>query len=502
MKRGGALVVLLGILAAGGIGRGGMPSARAQSGSQGDADTLRLPLAACVERALSQGEEIRRAQATRSTAHARYLQARSTAMPQLSLSTVYTRQIESIFGEGGGGDFETFEADTTAPLEQRVRELEDALPNSGFFAVSQLLSSSSFASENSWNAALSLRQKITQGGSLWASIAAAKHALEAAQLMERDTRSEIVLRVRQAYLDALLADRGVRISRLGFEQAGTHLQRVQLRQESGSASEFELLQAEVERDNQVPMVRQALSFQELAYLELRRLCNLPNDTPLRLTTPLLETESIPTDPAAADTTDLVPAALAASGVTALEEMLVAREHAITVASAGRWPDISVFGNLSQQAFPGTTLPKRGDWRRDINAGLSVSWDIFDGFLTKGAVEEARANVSNARSDLADARELVRLAVVQGRWELERSAADLHARSRTVQLAQRALELANLRYDEGASSLLEVTDTRIAWQLAQTHEAQARRDYFAALAVLERYTDRALFSALAPEATNP
>jgi outer membrane protein TolC len=461
-------------------------------------DTLRLSLQECVDRAIAVGEEMKQAAADRQTAHARYLQARSDALPQLSLNTTYTRQLESIFQRQGDTGIKPFEPDRSAPDTARIRALEDALPTSGFYALSALLSNSSFASENTWVAALSLRQKIFQGGSVWSSVAAAKHALRATRMLEEDKRDDVVLSVRQAYLNALLADRGVRISELGLEQSENHLQRVQLRRDAGTSSEFELLQAEVARDNQVPQVLQGRSLREVAYLELRRLCNLPKDAPLALKSPLLGDVAIPSDPAAVDTTGLIEAAMHASGITALDEMMQARGHAITVAAADKWPDFSAFANLSQQAFPSQVVPKRGDWLRDKSVGLSVSWKLFDGFLTKGAIEEARSNRARAAVDLANARELVRTAVIQGRWELDRSAADLRARTRTVELAKRALDLANLRYDEGASTMLEVTDARIAWQIAQSNEALARRDYFAALARLERYTGEPVFRSVAGE----
>lgn len=456
-------------------------------------DTLRYSLDACVERALARGEEMQRAEADHSTAHAGYLMARSTALPQVNLNVTYNRQYESIYGKGGG-EMPSFEADTTASLEQRVRDLEEALPGSGFIAVAQLLTA--FASENSWNAALSVRQKLFQGGSIWASVSAAKHALKAAELLRQDRREDVTLNVRRAYLDALLADRTERIARLGLEQAENQLQRVRLRQEAGQASEFELLQAEVERDNQVPQVRGAHSLREMAYLELRRLCNLPAYAPLALTSPLLEDRALPSEPTAVDTVGLVAGAMEASGIAALEEVMQARRNAVTVASAGRWPELSVFANVTQQAFPQDPLPHRRDWLRSKSAGIAINWNIFDGFLTSGAVEEARANRSRAEQDLLQARELVNQAVEQGRLELDRSAADLRARSRTVQLARRALDLATLRYEEGASSRIEVSDARIAWEMAQSNEARARRDYFVALALLERYSGRPLFQTTA------
>ena len=464
---------------------------------QAAADSMSLTLEACVQRALQVGEEIRQAEATRQTAHARYLQARSTALPQVTLTTTYTRQLESIFQGGGDSESMSFEPDTLASWEQRVRDLEDALPTSGFLAIQQLLSSSSFASENSWISALSIRQRLLQGGSIIGSIRAAGHALDAAGLALRDREAEVIRQVREVYLDALLARQGVRIGRLGLEQAETQLQRVRLRQEAGHASEYELLGAEVQRDNAIPPLRAAEMGAELADLRLRQICNLPASQPVRLVSPLLDVATLATGAAPVDTVGLEAAALAQAGVRALEEMLAARGNAVTVARAGYFPDIAAFGNFSQQAFPPDAWPRRRDWRRDQSVGLKATMSHVDGVYTYGAVHEAKAQLTAARQELGQARELVRLAVRQGALEAERAAAELQARSRTVQLARRALDLAGLRYEEGAADALEVQEARAAWQMALTHEAQARRDYFVALAQLERYTGRPLFKEAAP-----
>lgn len=183
-------------------------------------ETLGVSLDQCIERALLLGEEVRTAEAVRSTAHARYLQARSTALPQVTLGATYTRQLESIFQGTGDSGFQ-FEPDTLAEVEDRVRYLEEELPNSGFYAISELFSNSSFASENTWNAALGLRQRLLQGGSIVASIRAAGHALEASRQALADKRLEISLQVRTAYLDALLADRAAQIATLTLE-VGRH----------------------------------------------------------------------------------------------------------------------------------------------------------------------------------------------------------------------------------------------------------------------------------------
>lgn len=465
------------------------------------ADTLRLTLPECVTLALARGEEMQLAEASYDAARAAYRQARSIALPQLSLSAGYTRTLDSVFSDATGGDFSPFSPDTLAPLADRVRALEDALPMSGLAGLAGLFSSTSFGSENTWTTTLSLSQKLFEGSSIWNSIAVAKHAMLATELLRADRREETILQVREAYLGALLAARGLTIAELALAQAESQLERVRLRAEAGQASEFAQLQAEVQRDNQLPTVLAAKSRRELALLELARLVNLPAGQPLVLTTPLLDDIALPAEPAPADTTGLVEKALRASGVLALEEGLAAREHAVGVAASGKWPGVSLFANYTREAYPKDVFPGADDWHKDVRAGVLLNWSLFDGLRTRGAVQDMKAKSAVARYELRQARELIAQGVRYNQWELHRAAADLHARSRTVALARRAYELASLRYDEGASDLIEVSDARIALQLAQQTEAQARHDYFVALARLERYSGQPLLTQVLPAAGN-
>jgi outer membrane protein TolC len=471
--------------------------ARAQVDAPGD--TLRLSLTECVAQALAEGEEMRQAEAEYATVHAGYVQARSTALPRLGLSTAYTRTMKSAFSESANMDVAAFEPDTLNmdPM-QRIRDIEKALPTAWLSGLGQLFSSTGFASENTWVASLGLTQTIFRGGSVWNAISGAGHALRAAEWTRSDRESEIVLRVRQAYLGALLADRGAQIAELALSQAENQLERVRQRRDAGSASEYEMLQAEVQRDNQVPRVKEAQLVRQVADLELRRLANLPGTVPLLLTTPLLDAAALPAEPAAIDTVGLVEAAWRNAGVTAAEEMAQAYRRAVGVAAANRWPGLTLYANYSQHAYPNDPIPNQADWYEDVNAGLRFDWTLFDGFLTSGSVQGAKAKQRMAENGLAQLREGVREAVVQGEYDLQRSAADLAARARTVELARRAEELATIRYDEGASDLIEVLVARTAYQIAQINEAQARHDYFGALARLERYTDRPLFTTTAPQ----
>jgi hypothetical protein len=74
-----------------------------------------------------------------------------------------------------------------------------------------------------------------------------------------------------------------------------------------------------------------------------------------------------------------------------------------------------------------------------------------------------------------ARELADLDFESARQELAAARAAWEASGSTVGQAQRAYEIAELRYREGLSTQLELSDARLLLQQAEVNRAQAARD---------------------------
>jgi outer membrane protein TolC len=84
---------------------------------------------------------------------------------------------------------------------------------------------------------------------------------------------------------------------------------------------------------------------------------------------------------------------------------------------------------------------------------------------------------------------VDIEVAQARAEVARAQALLAARRITVRQAERAQYLVNVRYTNGMSTQLDVSDARVAASQAEVNEVQAFRDYVVAIAQLERALGR-------------
>lgn len=448
----------------------------------GQADTVGLSLPEAVSRALGESQEVRLARAQVEIAEAQVRETRAGALPQVDASLAYTRTFASAF-EGSGGfelpDSLRFEPDTTASLAERVRYLERRAPLAGLAGIGQLFSDLPFAQENVYAAQLTGSQLLYSGGRTGAALRISRDFREAARLMLTEEEAEIELRVRTAYYRALLARELEEIALAALEQAEAFLAQERLRLSAGRASELEVLRAEVSRDNLRPQVVEAQNLAQLAVLDLKRLVDLPLGAPVRLTTPLEAPAAAPGPALAAEAT------AGRAAVAAAERQVAMREEGIRIARGAFLPSVNLQMNYGRQLFPTGALRFDGDWRTDWTATVAVQVPIFSGGRRLAELQTARVEAERARLQLAQLREGVQLEFEQAAGERERARAAIAARRTTVAAAERVHALTELRYRQGLSTQLEVSQARLELLQARTNLARAEADFLIADAALNR-----------------
>lgn len=445
-------------------------------------DTLALTLEQAVARALRESDEMARARATLSVAESQVVQATSAALPQLSSNMVYNRAIKSIFDDMSGpppiNDDDIPPAfDTNKTPKERFDLLSDLMAQN---FVSALFEGLPFGRKNTYVSTFSLTQPLYVGGKVGAALKIAGHYRAAARSQVAETEAEVVLQVRSAYLNASLAQRLVQIARASRRVAEAHYRQVEAFREAGTASEFDLLRARVDLENRDPVVLQAEDGATLAVLDLKRLVNIQADQPLLLTSRM---DPPPVD---VDEEELHRLVLERPILTAAREAVGIREQAVRIARGDRLPSVAFQGNVGFQAFPDNALPPGFDsWRKDWSAAVAISIPIFDGFRTRGRVDQAQAELRIAHVEESQLREGLALQTEAALAAYRSSRAQILARRQTVALAERALELAEIRFATGLSTQLEVSDAALLTDQARVNEVQALFDYVKALAELER-----------------
>ena len=443
----------------------------------------RIALDEALEMAEGASENVGIARAAVARARGERQQARSGYFPQLNGSATYTRTIESQFD---------IARDAAAQIPVRCQVPFTAQPGAAgrldsLEAAVECVSrygaaggggfeNLPFGRPNAYNFGLSLSQRLFDGGRTAGRSQAAGAALRGAEIGLTAAQAQLVLDVAQSYYDALLTDRLVAIAEATLEQADTTLADTRLAYDVGNTSEFDLLRARVTRDNQRPVLIRRRAERDIAYVRFKQLLNIPLSDSVALTTPLGDT-SAPAPPAITRLTDTpgdtTPDVRAP--VRQAEQTLEAQRALVGAARGERWPSVTVSTNYSQLAYPSDALPGADDFLTDWTVGVGVTVPLFTGGRIAGSVGAARANLRDAELRLQQTREAAQVDARNTVLALEAAVAAVAASEGIVEQAQRAYQIAELRYREGLSTQTELLESRLQLQQAQATRARDARD---------------------------
>jgi len=447
---------------------------------------LPLTLAEALRLASGESETITLARAGAQRAKGQQAQARSARLPQLATTLNWQKQLQNQF----------------AAIAQRAAAQSPGTGGTGAdSAAADNPITRIFASEYNFNFGLSASQELFTGGRTAANIRAARAGRESADIGITSAQAQVQLDVTQAYYDALLTDRLVTIAESTLVQSERTLRQVQLTRSVGSASEFELIRARVTRDNQRPGWLQSRTSRELAYVRLRQLLNVSPDQPLALTdsigesplaaapfssAPITTVSVLAADVlvvddrvqgavdrvlASSDTSNRrrAPVLQAAKGVEVAQAQLRATK-------ASRFPSIAATTNYQRLAYPQGVLPTSlNDFFPNWTVGLGLSFPFFTGGRIRGEIQASEASLVEAQQRLRQAQEGASLDARQATLQLIEAEATWQASVGTADQAQRAYDIAEVRFREGISTQLELSETRVQLQQALANRARAARD---------------------------
>lgn len=440
-----------------------------------------LTLADALRLATERSEAVEIAQAGEARASAAVATARSLKLPQVNFSGTYSRTLASEFSrafDATGPVCDPFSVDLTKPLADRVSEIERAascgsLTGGGAFNFADL----PFGQKNSYQLGFTFAQPLYSAGRIAAQNTQAGIGQQQATLATSLTKAQLALTVTRAFYDAALAERLLAIAESVLAQATATYDQTRLAFDAGRQPEFELLRAQVARDNQRPTVIRRRADRDIALLRLRQLLELPPATPITLDVNL-EAPGLP--PPAPFAEALATAREAASdtflSVQQSKAVVDIREASVTIARAERMPSVSLNSSLAEVGYPSSgVIPSFGDFRTNWSLSATVQIPLFTGGRLAASERTALADLSEARAQLKQSRELAELTTATALQDLAAAEAVWDASASTIQQATRAYEIAELRNREGLSTQLELADSRLSLEIAQANRAQAGRD---------------------------
>jgi outer membrane protein len=296
----------------------------------------------------------------------------------------------------------------------------------------------------------SLAWHLFDFGGRAASMRSARALLAAAVETHDATVQTVLSSTVQAYFDAVTGAALIEDRQESETVARGTLLSAQRKQTEGDGSQSDVLQAATALAKASLELNRAVGAYQKALADLVYTLGLPANTPLILSSSVdLRTgmEDRDLDSWIKEAERQHPAI-----ESARDALEAARAQVSAVRSSGR-PTVDLGANYYQNGFPQQGLTNSNT--QVTTVGLSISVPLFDGFATHYKIRGAEAVVKVKEAQLQDTEQLTLAGVVKAHADAESSLRNLSVSEELLSAAQAALESAQRRYTQGASSILEL-----------------------------------------------
>jgi outer membrane protein TolC len=290
------------------------------------------------------------------------------------------------------------------------------------------------------------------------------------------TRQETALNIKNGYYNVLRALAFVRVNEAAVAQSQELLRVTQVQLNAGVASQFDVLRAQTQLDNN----RQALiSSRNQVSISKNAFANSLGIDP-----------STPIDPQPLDAPpvpDLNEEGLIQTAFNQRPEYLQADANVILAQRNIRLArrNLEPFLNAGVSGNYGATSNNFGQDRGTASIGLGLTVPLYDGGATRAQVQSARSEERGALIQKDQFARGIKAEVQQSVIAVRDADERRTAIARTVEQAREALRLANVRFQAGVGTQLDVNDAQTALTQAETNQVNAQYDFLGALARLQR-----------------
>lgn len=335
-------------------------------------------------------------------------------------------------------------------------------------------------SPNLYTAALTYQYPLYTGGRVESQIALARANLKGAEAALERAKQQVILEVKQAYYQLLLAQAGVDVATRTLASADENLRVARARVAAGTSPRFDEVQAEVNQANARQALIRSRNAVALAQHGLDAIMGLPLDTVLQ------PRETMVLVAVRGELGAFLRRALEHRPELAEQQArLAAAQAAIEIARAGGRPALTLSGGPTYGNTSGATAAGAAAFGWSVTLAATVP--LFDGGLTAERVREAEARLGQLRVVEAQLRQAIELEVRRAMLNFAAAAEELAAADKIVEQAAEGLRIANVRFAAGVSTNLEVITAQASLSQADANRIQALFNVNLARAQLERAT---------------
>jgi outer membrane protein TolC len=310
-------------------------------------------------------------------------------------------------------------------------------------------------SNKSYTIAADASIPLFTGGRVISGISVAYLQDDIAVLEYRKATAETVYGVKTAFYGILLAKDLVRVRTEALDLLVEHYETTKKKYDVGVVSRFDLLRSEVELANARPPLIEAKNDLAISYENLKRILGVDVDEPFEIEGTL---ELREVDVSLDDFLDR--AAMSSPDLVISEKLETIAKKNVKMAVGEFLPTVTAFARYewASDEFHHVDF-NEDDWEYTFGAVVTVP--IFDLLISASKLKQVRAEYEMAQIGYLDTSNSVKVNVKEAYYDLVEASEIIESQRLNIEVAEESLRIAEVRYDNGISTLLELLDTQLA-----------------------------------------
>lgn len=304
---------------------------------------------------------------------------------------------------------------------------------------------------------------------VWPGYEAAEGAARAQRHQVRARSAEVAQQAREAFYAYARARGAVAVAEAAVAAAELQGEMIDSMVRAGAVAQVDGVRARAQIAGTRVMAMRANAGMRIAETALRTIMHLEGDEPISIAEDLLE----PLPPIDGELESLVRSAIAQRAeMLAIRQAIQARGRQIDAAEGSRWPHLLIAGNFTYANPNQRIFPLTQEFRDTWDISVILAWSPNDLFTGEFQAAEARAQRSQAESDLRALEDGIRIQVTMAYETLRAARTAIEAARIGVEAADETLRVRQEQYRAGATIVTELV-------LAVTDRARAQLELIAA-----------------------
>lgn len=331
---------------------------------------------------------------------------------------------------------------------------------------------------DSYSATLSIEQPLFTGGQLASALRSAKYYKVLTEKNIQAAIEETIYQVVSDYYQLQLLEQELEVDQNLVELNKQLLQDVQNNLDAGVGTEFNVLVAKVDLSNAQTQRQISQNNVDQAEAQLLRTLGASQTSDIKLANKLTY------NPININREEAVQQALTNRPEIASSQMNLKIQEEVLRSSYSQYlPTISAYFDNSW-GKPNPAFNSVNEWGRFWNAGIRVSWDIFN-LSREGVIQQERANLRQEQISFYDTREAILYEVQSALAALDNARRSIETQQLTLKQADEGLRQARVGLREGTLTQVEVQEAQQTFSDAQLSYLNSLYNYEVARLDLQR-----------------